>query len=389
MNYKNENGVLTIELAGSVDSNNAETVGNEISEIRNANPDGKLVLDLENLKYISSAGLRQTLSLKKKEKDLSLINVTSEVYEIFEMTGFSEMMDIQKAYRKLSVDGCEVIGEGSNGIVYRINADTIIKVYKNADALDDIKRERELARTALVLGINTAIPYDVVKVGDTYGSVFELLSAKSLTKLIVESKDNKPELDKYIKVFADLLKEIHSTPVKAGLLPDAKARYIKYLEDIEDKLPKETYDKVHKMLEEIPESLMMIHGDYHTNNVHYANNEAILIDMDTLSTGNPIFELANLFLAFRGFGETDHDHVMKFFKIDWDTAQYVLENTYKDYFEGKNDAYIEDAQNKIMLVGFIRLYRRTMRREPENTVMINHCKERIIELANKVDNLVL
>lgn len=389
MNYKNDNGVLTIELAGSVDSNNAETVGNEISEIRNTNPDGKLVLDLENLKYISSAGLRQILCLKKKEKDLSLINVSSEVYEIFEMTGFSEMMDIQKAYRKLSVDGCEVIGEGSNGIVYRINADTIIKVYKNADALDDIKRERELARTALVLGINTAIPYDVVKVGDTYGSVFELLSAKSLTKLIIESKDNKPELDKYIKVFADLLKEIHSTPVKAGLLPDAKARYIKYLEDIEDKLPKETYDKVHKMLEEIPESLMMIHGDYHTNNVHYANNEAILIDMDTLSTGNPIFELANLFLAFRGFGETDHDHVMKFFKIDWDTAQYVLENTYKDYFEGKDDAYIEDAQNKIMLVGFIRLYRRTMRREPDNTVMINHCKERIIELTNKVDNLVL
>ena len=39
--------------------------------------------------------------------------------------------------------------------------------------VDDIKRERELAKTALVLGVNTAIPFDVVKVGDKYGSVFE------------------------------------------------------------------------------------------------------------------------------------------------------------------------------------------------------------------------
>ena len=110
MNYNYDNEKLTIYLTGSIDSNNAENIGKEIEEIRSANNDGSLVLNAEELKYISSAGLRQILRLKKKEKDLKIVNVSSEIYDIFEMTGFSEMMEIQKAYRKFSVDGCEVIG---------------------------------------------------------------------------------------------------------------------------------------------------------------------------------------------------------------------------------------------------------------------------------------
>lgn len=386
MESKFENNYLTIYLTGSVDSNNADEVGTEIEKARENNPEGGLVLDLEQLKYISSAGLRQVLRLKKKEKDFRIINASSEVYEVFEMTGFTEMIDIQKAYRLMSVDGCEKIGEGSNGVVYRLNPDTIIKVYKNKDALEDIKRERELAKTALVLGINTAIPFDVVKVGDSYGSVFELLSAKSLSKLMRFEPDNK---DKYIKVFADMLKEIHSTEVKEGLLPDAKERLINWTNDIKGLIPDDKFNKLEKMINEIPSSLHLIHGDYHTNNVHYANNEAILIDMDTLSTGNPILEFANIFLSFQGFGELDSKNVEDFLKMDWDTATYVWNKTLELYFEGKDEKYIEDLKNKAQVIGFVRLYRRTIRRYKDCTDWIEHCKKRLLEEIDLVDNLLL
>ena len=59
------------------------------------------------------------------------------------MTGFSEIMQVEKAYRRVSVEGCEVVGEGANGKVYRVDRDNVVKVYKNADALEDIKHERE------------------------------------------------------------------------------------------------------------------------------------------------------------------------------------------------------------------------------------------------------
>lgn len=384
MNSKFENNVLTIFLEGNVDTSNAEQVGQEIDKIRLANPDGALVLDLENLKYISSAGLRQILRLKKKEKDYKIINCSSEIYEIFDMTGFAEMMDIEKGYRKMSVDGCEVIGEGSNGVVYRINPDTIIKVYKNSDALDDIKRERELAKTALVLGINTAIPFDVVKVGDMYGSVFELLSAKSLTKYIIAEPDKK---DEYIKIFADMLKEIHNTPVKPGTLPDMKEKALSWATWLQPHIPADVYDKLYKLVDAVAHTDNMLHGDYHTNNVHYANGEAILIDMDTLSVGHPVFEFASIYLAYRGYGETDHSRVEKFLKLDWDTANYTWKKLLDLYFDGKDDDYKKSIEDKAKVIGYTRMLRRTIKREPENKELIEHSLNELIKYVNSVDSL--
>ena len=386
MKSKFENDVLTIYLEGNVDTTNAEAVGAEFESIRAEHPEGQLILDLEDLNYISSAGLRQILRLKKREKDLKLINCSSEVYEVFDMTGFAEMMDITKAYRKMSVEGCEKIGEGSNGIVYRLNPDTIIKVYKNSDALDDIKRERELAKTALVLGVNTAIPFDVVKVGDQYGSVFELLSAKSLTKLIIEDPDNK---DKYIGIFADMLKEIHSTPVKEGLLPSAKQTALGWADWLKEHLPEATYSKLRKLIEDVPESNMMLHGDYHTNNVHYANGEAILIDMDTLATGNPIFEFASIYLAYIGYGELDHKLVEDFLKIDWDTANYVFYKLVDLYFDDKDEAYRNEVIEHAKVVGYTRSLRRTIKRHPDQVETIEHYKKQLIELVDKTDSIAI
>ena len=163
----------------------------------------------------ASAGLRVILRLRKQEPELAIVNASPEVYEIFEMTGFTEMMPVSRAYRRVSVDGCEVIGQGANGKVYRLDPETIIKVYLNPNSLPDIHRERELARKAFVLGIPTAIPYDVVKVGDGYGSVFELLNAKSFGSLIAEHPE---EMDKYVKMYVNLLLEFPMTAVNLTCL---------------------------------------------------------------------------------------------------------------------------------------------------------------------------
>ena len=184
MKYKENGSELTLYFEGHIDSANAKEIEDEIGAIKGRTQPEKLVIDCENLQYISSAGLRIVLRLMKEIKPISIVNVSSDVYEIFDMTGFTEMAEIKKAYRKVSVDGCEVIGKGANGTVFRIDRDTIVKVYVNPDSLPEIQRERELARKAFVLGIPTAIPYDVVRVGDGYGSVFELLNAKSLAEIL-------------------------------------------------------------------------------------------------------------------------------------------------------------------------------------------------------------
>ena len=374
---------LVVYLEGQVDTTNAEAVGDEIVSIREGHPEGTLVLDAENLKYISSAGLRQILKLKKANKEFKIINVNNEIYEIFDMTGFTEMMDIEKGYRTLSVDGCEIIGEGSNGVVYRLNPDTIIKVYKNNDALSEIKRERELARTALVMGVNTAIPYDVVKVDGMFGSVFELIDCKSITKWILEDPDNKEE---YIKVFVDMLKEIHSTDVKPGLLPSEKKVALGWTDYLKGHIDDEHLNKLVKLVDEVPESDKMIHGDYHSNNVHYNKKESILIDMDTIAVGNPIFEFGCIYNAYQGFGITDHTRIEKFLKLSYDTATEIFTRTVQLYF-GVDD--ITDVLNKCKVVGLTRVLRRTLKREPENTELIEESKKQLLEAIDAVDSIII
>ena len=142
------NRELRIPLRGRIDSNNAAEAEQEI-RTRLGGDAFSPVLDASELEYISSAGLRVILRLKKQYPELRIAEVSSQVYEILETTGFTEMMPVEKAYRVVSVEGCEVVGEGFNGKVYRIDRDNVVKVYKNADALADIQHEREVARLAL------------------------------------------------------------------------------------------------------------------------------------------------------------------------------------------------------------------------------------------------
>ena len=82
-----ENGILYLELNGRIDSSNAEQAAEQIKTIRDAHPELPFVLDAERLEYLSSAGLRVVLRLRKDAADLKIINVNTEVYEIFSVYG--------------------------------------------------------------------------------------------------------------------------------------------------------------------------------------------------------------------------------------------------------------------------------------------------------------
>ena len=294
-----ENNVLTIFLEGKIDSLSAPGLEEEINQLHRKYPAETIILDCDKLEYTTSAGLRVILRVKQEVDDTRLINVHSEIYDIFDMTGFTEMMTIEKAYRVISVEGCEVIGQGANGKIYRIDRDTIVKVFLNADALEEIHRQRELARTAFVLGIPTAIPFDVVRIeSGGLGSVYELLNATSYAKL---KKKKKKTLDEVAEMSIKMLKLIHSKVVKPGSMPDMKAVALDWADFLKDYLSEELYTRLHALIEAVPVDMHMMHGDYHIKNVMLQNGESLLIDMDTLCHGHPIFELASMYNSYEGY----------------------------------------------------------------------------------------
>ena len=86
----------TIKLAGRLDTITApaldKTIAEDLSDTKN------LVLDLEGVEYISSAGLRVLLAAQKKMQQIGsmkVIKVREEVMEVFEMTGFADILTIE------------------------------------------------------------------------------------------------------------------------------------------------------------------------------------------------------------------------------------------------------------------------------------------------------
>ena len=352
MTNERSDNTLKIELSGRIDSNNAAQTEQDILATIGADSAGAVVLDAEKLEYISSAGLRVILRLKKSHPDIRIVNVSSDVYEILDMTGFTEMMPVEKAYRVVSVEGCEVIGEGANGKVYRIDQDNVVKTYKNADALAEIQHEREVARLALILGVPTAISYDVVRVGDSYGSVFELLDARSFAKILAEEPER---MDWCVKEYVDMLKRIHGIVVPEGKLPSIKQKRLAGIRRIKSVLRGENGDKLERMVEAIPESDRMVHGDYHTKNIVLVGDEVLLIDMDTLSVGMPIFEFSQMFNSYVGFSEYNPDIVLAFQGFPASTSREFWRRTLRAYFGTDDPARLAEIEDKVRCVGYANL----------------------------------
>ena len=384
--YRIDKDILYIAVEGRIDASNAAEAEEKIFSIKNDHPGKHTVVDADQLEYISSAGLRVILRLRKEEPKLAIINVASDVYEVFDMTGFTDMVTIEKAYRRMSVDGCEFIAKGANGAVYRYDDETILKTYFAKDALPEIKQERENARKAFVLGINTAIPYGIVRVGDGYGTVTELLNATSVTKLIRANPDDMSQAAKY---YIDMLKNIHSTTVEDGEVPDMKETALAWADFVANHIPEAQGKKLRALIEAVPKRNTLMHGDYHTNNIMVQNGEPLLIDMDTLCMGHPVFELGSMFNAFVGYSELNHQNMMDFFGYSYETAGKFWNIALKMYLGTEDEAVCQSVAEKAMIIGYTRMLRRAVRRpnEAESPATIARCKEMLALLLSKVDTL--
>ena len=385
--YRIDKDILYIAVEGRIDASNAAPAEEKIFAIKNENPGKHTVIDADNLEYISSAGLRVILRLRKEEPKLAIINVAPDVYGVLDMTGFTDMVTVEKAYPRMSVEGCEFIAKGANGAVYRYDDETILKTYYAKDALPEIKQERENARRAFVLGINTAIPYGIVRVGDGYGTVTELLNAVSVSKLIQKSPDGFSEAVQY---YVDMLKSIHATKVSDGEIPDMREVALDWARFVTAHIPEEQGKKLLSLIEAVPKENTLLHGDYHTNNVMVQNGEPLLIDMDTLCMGHPIFELGSMFNAFVGYSELDHQNMLNFYGYTFETAGKFWNAALKLYLGTEDEAVCQSVMEKAMVVGYTRMLRRAVRRphEADSAAKVARCKEMLAVLLDKVDSLL-
>ncbi len=197
--------------------------------------------------------------------------------------------------RTISLDGCELLGIGKNGTVYKLDDETIVKVNDKRDtSLDGVKREHDNARNAFIGGIPTAITYDIVKAGEHYGSVYELVNAKTVAELIMADHGL---INDFAVREAKLLRKLHSTEFAEGVFPYRKEAFMQRIDALSELIEPDEQALLVRMLDALPKRNTYIHGDYHHKNIMLYKGELLLIDMADSSLGHPMYDLMNVYMA--------------------------------------------------------------------------------------------
>lgn len=349
-NYKLENGLLLVSVEGRLDTESSVRFEAEVMEICKGNVHDSLVVDASELEYIASSGLRTILKLAKSEKNFAIENVIPNVYSVFEMTGFSRIIKISKALRKIDLEKCERIGFGGNGAVYRVSEDEIVKVNYNPETYEGLDKELAKAKEAFLLGVPTAISFDLVDCGEgKRGVVYETIKSLTLGETMQSEPDRMEELtEKYVAQ----LNLLHSTRTDNPIFGNAKENYRKQVVDASKYFTEEEGKQLELILEALPEGDRLVHCDAHPKNLMIQNDEMLWIDMEQMSAGHPIYDLISIAVILNGM-RTD-EMIMGIAGMDNATVALLKNCFIRKYFKTEDPEMIEKFGSMLNALRLIR-----------------------------------
>ena len=365
----NDEGEATLTLSGRLDTSVSSKVSNDIERLlATAGTIQHFTVDASHLEYISSSGLRILLMLAKRFKQFRITEVNPEVYDVLNMTGFTKMMTIERALRQLSVEGCEVIGIGGVGTVFRLDDDTIIKVFREGTTMEEVLKEITMSKEAFVMGMPTAISFDVVKVGSQYGLVYELLHAQTLSACLKQAPER---IDELARKYADLFRQMHDIRVPANsCVPDALEHERSQVQHIQRYFSQEKIELLLQILDTVPVSNSLLHLDLQAKNVMIQNDELMLIDMGEVGYGHPVLDLAH---AYSSMVTLVGDYE-KIIGIPRELGVELWERAIDYYFEGLPADVVALRKEQIKALSCIRNFSWLALSDSFPEVVINECR---------------
>ena len=285
----------TVVINGNLDSSTAPKLEAQldVTGVR------EIVVDFTECPYVSSAGIRILLMAHRRMAAAGgkfiARNLSPTVREVFDLTGISRVITITKTAREISIEGRELLSSGVCGECFRLDDETVVKLYKDGVDLGMAELEKRYAQAAFVLGIPTAVSYDVVTCGTRSGIVFELLNAELFSAVI---RRDPQRIAQHAQRLADLATNLHAAKGDAEVLPRLKDRIRDYINQLHGVFEPAEIALLLARLEVIPDADTCVHFDLHSSNIMEQDGELVIIDMGDFSIGSNYFDIGLLYLIY-------------------------------------------------------------------------------------------
>jgi len=287
--------------------------------------------------------------------------------------------------RKISLEAAKLIGVGGCSKVYLLPDDNVVKVLNIAD-FNDAEKEIQLAKWAFSKGIPTPISYDVVDIDGYPGLVYESLGKGNLRNLIKENPDSFISI---MERYVAFLRKINSIEGDEKMVPSSKQKTFSKLNAIKKYFSEKEFDEIIRLVNTIPEDRHLIHGDCHVKNIRVVKNEFYLIDLDTLSMGDPIFELMGLCSCYHAYSNKDETGYDIFFDIDGGIIQRVYQYILDNYYPNISEEAKCDNIKKIELFTYIIMLYNLNPDNPKEKACFDDMFSRVKARLFTVDDFIL
>ena len=254
---------------------------------------------------------------------------------------------MEYAVKEMSVDDLDLIAQGGMGKIYRINDEQILKVFNDITP-EELKKQKDSAVEVFKAMVPTAISFETVRVGDKYGIIYEFLNATSVGKALADHPERVQETGEKMGM---LLKELHSASMEGRSLEYMNDRANAWIDRIENKFIKEKDARLlREIVKAIPRGNCLLHCDFHEGNVMIHNGEYLLIDIDEVSVGHPLYDLTYHYINHEFLAKTP-ELLLQSTGLTPDLAKKSAQITRKTYF-GAMDKKTEILYKDLM-TGFV------------------------------------
>lgn len=198
--------------------------------------------------------------------------------------------------REVSAQGLTKIGGGISGSVYALNDEQILKVYADSVTYEEVSHLFDVSVFLDKNGIKTAKAYEIVNADGVYGIIQQYIDGEALPKLIANGAISRQEAAQRM---GELLNRLHDIEPDHKILPTLDTMFGGLLDRCGDRLNKLEKKRMAQSIGRLSCGEVILHGDFHENNIMVKDNEFYLIDLDSVCIGSPLFEFLQIFCVYQ------------------------------------------------------------------------------------------
>ena len=247
--------------------------------------------------------------------------------------------------RNVSEEGLKKVGGGISGSVFAYGDEQVLKVYTETFPYDEVSRLYEISRFLDANGIKTAKAYEIVRVGNAYGIIQQYIDGKPLPKLIAEGGISRQDAAMYM---GELLVKLHALKEEGDHFPTLDAMFGGLLDRCGDKLTSGEKVRMARSISALPCGRVVLHGDFHENNIIVKGEDWYLIDLDSVCSGSPLFEFLQIFCVYENAIPVEMQEALH---LSGEEVKAFLRKLLETYFTGSDPSFIDTCYDCFSRLG--------------------------------------